>query len=148
MSTGADQFQWHYDQPIVGIGVMVLKDGKLLLGKRKGSHGAGEYAYPGGKLDHLESFEECAKRETEEECGLVIGNIRLIRILNFKDYAPRHFVDIALAADWISGEPEIREPDKIEGWAWYDLDDLPKPLFKAIPTALEAYRTGQVYYDA
>ena len=139
--------EWNYDQPVVGIGVMVLKEGKLLLGRRKGSHGEGEYAYPGGKLDHGESFEECAKRETSEETGIKIGNIRFVRLLNFKDYLPRHFVDITVVADWVSGEPEVREPDKIDGWGWYDLDDLPSPLFKAIPTALEAHRTGQTYYD-
>ena len=36
------------NRPKVGLGVMVMKDGKVLLGKRKGSHGAGEYVWPGG----------------------------------------------------------------------------------------------------
>jgi 8-oxo-dGTP diphosphatase len=42
--------------PKVGIGVVVVKEGKILLGKRKGSHGNGEYAGPGGHLEYLESF--------------------------------------------------------------------------------------------
>ncbi len=50
-------------RPRVGIGVMVMKDGKVLLGKRKGSHGAGEYAWPGGHMEYMESFEDVAKRE-------------------------------------------------------------------------------------
>ena len=50
----------------VGIGVMIFKDGKVLLGKRKGSHGEGDWAFPGGHLDYMEGFEECARRETRE----------------------------------------------------------------------------------
>lgn len=133
--------------PNVGVAVLVMKDGKLLLGKRKGSHGAGEYASPGGHLEHLERFSECAEREVREETGLEIGPIRFLRVLNTTAYAPRHYVDIAFAADWLSGEPEVREPDKVEGWAWYDLADLPSPLFGTLPTAIEALRTGQSLWD-
>ena len=46
------------ERPKVGVGVMVFKDGKILLAKRKGSHGAGEYAFPGGHLEFGESFEQ------------------------------------------------------------------------------------------
>ena len=37
-------------RPVVGIGVMILKDRNVLLGQRKGSHGAGDYAFPGGHI--------------------------------------------------------------------------------------------------
>ena len=50
------------NHPKVGVGVMVLKDGKVLLTRRKGSHGAGEYSFPGGHLEYMESFEDCARR--------------------------------------------------------------------------------------
>lgn len=63
-------------RPLVGIGMMILKEGKVLLGKRKGAHGAGEYAFPGGQLEHPESFEDCARRETREESGIEITNLR------------------------------------------------------------------------
>lgn len=134
-------------RPRVGVGVMVLKHGRLLLGRRKGSHGAGEYAYPGGHLEHLESFEQCAKREVREETGLEIGPLRFLRVLNTRAYAPKHYVDLAFAADWVSGEPQVLEPEKIDGWAWYPLDALPSPLFGTIPTALEALTTGRTFWD-
>lgn len=133
---------------IVGVGVMVFKDGKVLLGKRKGNkHGAGEYAWPGGKLDYMESIIDCAKREVREETGLEIYNARFLRLLNFKDYPPNHYIDIGVAAEWKSGEPQNLEPEKCEGWDWYDLDNLPSPLFKSLPSYFEALKTGQNLFD-
>lgn len=135
-------------RPKVGIGVMIIKDDKVLLGKRKGSHGEGEYAWPGGHMEYMESFEECAKREVLEETGVQIHNIRFLRLMNLKQYAPKHYVDIGLVADWKSGDPKIMEPEKIEGWEWYDINELPQPLFSTIPSYIEAYRTGKNYWDA
>jgi len=135
-------------RPLVGIAVLVMKEGKLLLGRRKGSHGENEYASPGGHLEHMESFAACAAREVMEETGMEIGPIRFLRVLNTMQYAPKHYIDVAFAAEWKSGEPEVREPDKIEGWAWYDLDALPAPLFGTVPTALEALRGERVCWDA
>ncbi len=136
------------ERPKVGIGTMIFKEGRVLLGKRGSSHGSGEYALPGGHLEYMESFEECVKREVREEAGIEIENIRFLRLLNLKTYAPKHYVDIGLIADWKSGEPQVLEPEKCEGWAWYDLNDLPEPLFAALPSYFEAYKTGKNYFDA
>ena len=135
-------------RPLVGVGVMVMKDGKVLLGKRKGSHGEGQFAWPGGHMEYMESFEQVAKREVKEETGLEIENVRFLRLYNLKEYAPKHYVDIGLIADWKSGEPKIMEPNKCEGWGWYDMDNLPSPLFGTIPTYIEAFKTGKNFWDA
>ena len=109
-------------KPKVGIGVMIMKAGKVLLGKRRGSHGEGEYAWPGGHMRYMESFEKCAKREVKEETGVDIENVRFLRLYNLKEYAPKHYADIGLLADWKKGSPRVMEPDKSESWGWYDLD--------------------------
>lgn len=132
----------------VGVGVMIMKEGKVLIGKRKGSHGAGEYAWPGGHLEHMESFEECARREVREEAGIEVDNIRFLRLMNVRDYAPRHYVDVALIADWKSGEPRVMEPEKLESWEWRDMDDMPQPLFAMLPPYFEALKTGRNFWDA
>ena len=134
-------------QPRVGIGVMILKDGKVLLGKRKGSHGAGEYAFPGGHLEYMESFEDCARRETREECGIEIENIRFQFVANIQEYKPKHYAHIGLIADWKSGDPKVLEPEKSEGWNWYDLNALP-PMFGPCVLAVRTYKGGESYYDA
>lgn len=134
-------------KPKVGIGVLIFKDGKLLMGKRSGAHGAGEYCGPGGHLEHMESFEECAKRETQEETGLEIENIRFLCVINVMAYAPKHYVNIGMIADWKSGEPQVLEPEKCEGWDWYDIDNLPEPLFSTIPNYVEAIKSGRNYFS-
>lgn len=134
-------------KPKVGIGVMIFRDGKVLLGKRKVPNGDGEYAWPGGHLEFMESFEDCIKREVAEETGMKIKNIRFLRLMNFKTKNNKHYADIGFVADWESGEPKNLEPDKSEGWAWYDLNNLPEPLFGPIPNSIEAYKTGKNYFD-
>ncbi len=131
----------------VGIGVMIIKDGKVLLGKRKGAHASGVYALPGGHFEYMESIVESAKREVTEETGIEITNVRLLDLVNIKAYVPKHYIDIGLLADWKSGEPVVLEPEKCESWDWYDLDALPEPLFAGMDKHLEAYRGGNNFFD-
>lgn len=55
------------NRPKVGVGVIVIKNNKVLLGKRKNSHGQGTWCFPGGHLEFNESWKNCAIRETKEE---------------------------------------------------------------------------------
>ncbi len=134
-------------RPRVGVGIMIFKGGKVLLGKRKGSHGAGEFAFPGGHLEHLESFGSCARRELAEECGVKVKNIRFQFIANVGKYRPAHYVHVGLTADWKSGTPKVLEPEKCESWGWYDLERLPKPLFHFCRLSVQAYENGETFFD-
>ncbi|MCU0653690.1 MAG: NUDIX domain-containing protein [Candidatus Pacebacteria bacterium] len=136
------------NQSKVGIGILIFKEGKVLLGKRLGNHAAGLYSGPGGHLEYMESFADCAQRETREETGIEIGNIKFLCLSNLKAYAPHHYVNIGLTADWKSGEPKNIEPDKCAGWNWYGLDEWPPPLFEVYNNYRIALRTGQNYFDA
>jgi len=127
---------------------MLMKDSRVLLTKRKGSHGEGEYSFPGGHLEFGESFEDCARRETLEESGIEIDNIQFQYLANVKKYGGKHYVHIGLTADWKSGDPRNLEPDKSEGWEWYSFDDLPAPLFEMCRLAFQSSKTGQNYYDS
>lgn len=132
------------DQPKVGFGVLVFKEGKLLMCKRGGGHAGGVYGFPGGHLEWMETLEEGAKREAREEAGIEIGNVRFLRFNNIRAYAPKHYADLTVVADWVSGEPTVLEPDRWEGeWGWYDVDALPTPLFPTIPAVMRTWRDGQ-----
>ena len=132
----------------VGVGVLVFKNGKLLLSKRKNSHGEGEYECSGGHLEHMESFEDCARREVREEIGIELKNIRFLCLSNIKRYAPKQYIDIGLIAEWKSGEPQIMEPEKKELLNWYELENLPKPLFEPTQRYIDAYKNNKNFFDA
>jgi 8-oxo-dGTP diphosphatase len=72
------------DFPRVGVAaILIREDQHILLGKRKGAHGVGKYAFPGGHLESTESWAACAKRECEEETGVVVTSpFELITVTN------------------------------------------------------------------
>ncbi len=137
-------------RPKVGIGVWVFKDDRTLLGKRKGTGRAdGVYTSPGGHLEFGETFEECAAREIIEETGIEVENIKVIGLVNFLIFLPEHhYVDVLLRADWKSGEPQNLEPEKCEGWGWYDLDNLPQPMLKNTPAYLHGLKSKDIYFGS
>lgn len=134
-------------RPKACVGVMVWKDGKILLGKRKGSHGNGEYSFAGGHLEFGESFEECAKRETKEEAGIEIKNLKFLSVANILRHEGRQDVLVSFTADWKSGEPVTDPNEKVEDWDWYSLDNLPSPMFYPAEVLIDSYKTGKNYYD-
>lgn len=62
--------------PQVRVGVLIVQNCRILLGKRKGAHGAGTWSAPGGHLEFGESIDACARREVLEENGLEIYDLQ------------------------------------------------------------------------
>ncbi|KAJ3045757.1 hypothetical protein HDV00_007883 [Rhizophlyctis rosea] len=94
----------------VGLAVFAVRrrDGQVLVGKRKVSHGAGTYQLPGGHLDYLESFEACAARECLEETGLTLDPQSIHFLTATNDPMPpegKHYVTI-----FMRGEVKDEEP--------------------------------------
>ena len=124
--------------PKVGVGVIVVKDNKVLLEKRKNAHGEGTWGFPGGHLEFNEELEECAKREVMEEAGIEVRNIRIGTFTNDKfEKEGKHYITLFILADYDSGEVNILEPDRTEKWEWCSWDDLPSPLFLPIENLLK-----------
>ncbi len=120
-------------RPKVAVEAILVRDGKVLLGKRKGTHGAGEWWFPGGHLEYGENWEECAIRETYEETGLTVAQLQFVGVTN--NVFPKnhkHYVSLFMAGVCTTGEPELREPDACERWEWFTWDELPEPHFSAI----------------
>ncbi|MFC7343219.1 nucleotide triphosphate diphosphatase NUDT15 [Saccharopolyspora griseoalba] len=118
--------------PFVGTSAVVVRDGDVLLGRRKGAHGAGDWSFPGGKIDPGEAPEDAAVRELLEETGLRASGVATIGWTS--DVFPDdglHYITLhhLITAD---GVPEVREPDKVESWSWHAWDALPGPLFTPV----------------
>ncbi|KAL2011337.1 hypothetical protein VTN00DRAFT_4055 [Thermoascus crustaceus] len=116
------------ERPGVGVAVFVFnKEGKFILGKRKGSHGAGTWAFPGGHIERNESFEDCAAREVLEETGLTVNNFHFLTATNdIMEADDRHYVTIFVACtvNEANAQPRLREPNSCEGWEWVTWDEV------------------------
>lgn len=127
----------------VSIGILVLKDNRILFGLTKDK----KYILPVGHLEYMESFEKCAKREISEECGIKIKNIKLQFVSNTDRYTPKHYVHIGLQAEWSSGEPKVLEPGGITEWKWIPVDNVPDNLSPGAGLTIKAFREGKDMYD-
>jgi 8-oxo-dGTP diphosphatase len=125
--------------PQVGVGVVVVRGGRVLLGERRGSHGAGTWALPGGHLEFGEDVAACAARELMEETGLAANGFAQAPYTNDVFSAEgRHYVTLFVVAEGVRGEPRVCEPDKCSGWHWCDWDALPTPLFAPLASLLRS----------
>lgn len=128
----------------VGIGVMLLHNQHVLLGKRhaeNASIGAGTWSLPGGKLAFGEEFVQCAYRETLEESGIAVDTDRLQMLSVANDVIEgTHFVTIGYLCTAFEGEPTVKEPEAINEWQWFHVHQLPDTMFPPSKTIVERYK--------
>ncbi|MFA7298286.1 MAG: NUDIX hydrolase [Candidatus Absconditabacterales bacterium] len=121
------------NRPKIGVGVMIYKDEKILLGKRKNAHGDGTRSFPGGHLEFNESVEKCAIRETMEETGIKIKNIRMGPFTNDIFHEEnKHYITLFVLCDYDKGEVKVMEPEKCEKRERVTREEFPSPLFLPI----------------
>lgn len=138
------------DRPKIGVNVIVIRDGKLLLGKRKKVVGDGAWGLPGGHFEWMESLVEGAKRELTEETGLTADKLTFLHIIN--DPMPdkgTHYVHIDFLAEGVHGEPRVMEPEKCTEWKWFDLNNLPpeKEIFGGHKKIIPAFLNKDIFID-
>jgi 8-oxo-dGTP diphosphatase len=124
--------------PGIGVGVMIYRNKKILLGKRHADpkkadselHGEGTWTMPGGKPNFKEKLEAAAQREVFEETGIKI-NKKKLKIISVEDDIVKdaHFVTIGFLCKNFKGKQKVKEPDEITEWKWFKLNDLPTPIF-------------------
>lgn len=73
------------DQPVVGVGAVIIKEGKIALIKRGNEPSIGKWSIPGGLVELSESPEQAVIRETKEETGLEVENPNLLDVVNNVD---------------------------------------------------------------
>jgi 8-oxo-dGTP diphosphatase len=138
-------------EPVVrtGVGVVVCKADKVLVGKRLGSHGEGLYCFPGGHIEPQDGLKKhplgglgvCGEREVFEETGITCrvfspDHYRADLFTTFdilSEDGMKMYVTAYLVAEYLHGPLETargrilgKESDKCEFWEWVDLDHLIK----------------------
>lgn len=73
--------RFYPDGPVVGVGALILKDGKILLSKRLNEPAKGKWSIPGGVVELGEKIEDAVIRETKEETGLSVAEPSLFDVV-------------------------------------------------------------------
>jgi 8-oxo-dGTP diphosphatase len=121
--------------PRVGVSAVVLRDGAVLVGRRRGAHGSGTWAFPGGKVDAGEDPRATVVRELWEETGLRATAVEPIAWTSDVFAEGLHFITLhhRVVAE---GEVALREPDKVSEWRWVAWEEIPQPHFAATASLL------------
>ncbi len=113
--------------PIPAIGVVVVKEDKVLLVQRGREPARGRWTIPGGVIEVGETIDEAARRELREECAIEIAPGRLLQAFEWitrdADGRPRfHYLILDVLGTYVSGD--VQSGDDVMGARWFDLADL------------------------
>jgi ADP-ribose pyrophosphatase len=114
-------------QPNVGVGVIIVRDGKVLVVQRGREPGAGTWAFPGGRLELGETLAEAAVREAREETGLEVEPGEVAAVVEFIDRDEQgkvrwHYVIVDLLATPVGGT--LQPGDDSVAVRWIGLEEI------------------------
>ena len=134
-------------KPGIAVGVLVIENERVLLGKRHPDLvGGGHWCVPMGRLEYGEAIRDCGLRELWEESSLIAREIRVLSVHNVI-LPTSHYLTFSLLAIDISGEAQAKSPLEITEWGWFSLDDLPEPLFYPVGEMIAVYREQETDID-
>ena len=136
----ADNSREYPKRPLVGVGVVTIKDGKILLVRRAFEPGAGKWSIPGGLVEVGEKLSEAGERETEEETGVKVQILELINVFDMieadtNDKVQYHYVLVDFLARPTGGDERVSEEVTELKWATYETAksmDLTKTARRAL----------------
>ena len=116
-------------QPIVGVGAIIIHDGKMLIVKRGSDPGKGKWSVPGGLVELGETVKEAVEREVLEECNLKVEASHLIDIVDniIRDKNGRikyHFIILDFFAKLRGGK--LKPNSEIIEAKWVPIDEVEK----------------------
>lgn len=125
----------------VGAGVYPIRDGKILLQRRKDD---GLWADHGGCVEYGEAVEDAARREMLEETGLRAGELELLGVFSgpemlhtYPNGDEAYIVGVTFLCEDFTGEP-MADPDEVRELRWFAPDELPEDIFAPCRRSLAA----------
>jgi ADP-ribose pyrophosphatase YjhB (NUDIX family) len=122
----------------IAAGVVVTREGKVLLVRRRLGPRAGSWSIPAGFVDHGEDPLEAAVRECREETGLEVEVTGLLAVIAGREHPRGADVVIVYRARAAEGEP--RAGDDADRAAFFAADELPPLAFRATRVALDEWQ--------
>ena len=126
----------------LGVGAVLVRDGRVLVGLRRGGPSTGTWSFPGGKVEHGETTEETALRELREETGLAAARPHALPFVTVDEVEPGTVFETRFVLlRWVGGEAQEPEPHKCGDWqwvAWEELEQLPGPLFAPVASLVRS----------
>jgi 8-oxo-dGTP diphosphatase len=131
------------DRHIVDVHVLLVRDGRLLLSRRRDPSPVfdGRWHLPAGKVDASESVAAAAVREADEEIGVRIQqrDLRLVHTSHVVGSGLEPRLGLFFEVVRWSGEPVNREPAKCSELGWFAMDDLPADLIEYPAAGIRGY---------
>ncbi|MFY0988931.1 NUDIX hydrolase [Halomonas sp. C05BenzN] len=114
-------------RPIPAVSAAVVRDGRILMVRRRNPPNAGRLALPGGKVEHGENLQDAAVRELFEETGIRATPREVLTAIDVLDHDRHstllaHYVIVVIRMEW-QGGIEAAADDATE-LRWMDLDAL------------------------
>lgn len=135
-------------QLVSAIFILLIKDGKIFLSKRKNTGWEdGKYSIVGGHIDGGETSRQAAVREAWEETGVKVleKDLQFFNVAHIVTNTER--VHISFLANKWEGEAVNNEPEKAESAEWFSLDSLPENLTEISGKTIEWYKNKIMYSE-
>jgi 8-oxo-dGTP diphosphatase len=127
------KFHYDYARPALTADVVVATrelQPRVLLIRRKHAPFAGDWALPGGFVDANERLIDAAKRELEEETGMIVTELEQLQAYGDPGRDPRGWtVSVAFLARIDPKKARARAGDDAAEAAWFSLAKLPALAF-------------------
>lgn len=124
----------YWSNAVPGAQALVVRDGRVLLGRRAFEPGRGRWDIPGGFLDETEHPDDALRRELREETGLEIEQVEYLGTW-MQAYDGRTVLCLTWLARAVGGEE--RPGDDLVELRWFAPDELPGPDELAFDTFVE-----------
>ena len=131
------------DTPLVGIGAVILDQGRVVLVKRRLPPLAGEWSIPGGRLETGETLHQGVIREAREETGLTVEPAELLGVYDrlVRDDSGRilyHYVLIDFLCRRLAGE--LHAGGDADDARWFSQEEVGK--ISLVEDTAEVIRLG------